>query len=261
MAHDVQAILLRPQHPDEVEDPIYPVCYWCGEEEVFDILEVYNDREFSLETCCAELHEELVDELNLGAEGSKDVRDHIGEMLRAYGIDCRQVFNSWSRGQIVIDSGLQLAEISRKEARAFILDHHRHNPPPAGDRWRHAVYNGRELVAVAMIGRPVARMIDHTKVVEVNRLCVDHGLDQELTWKACSMLYGAAADEAKARGFEKIITYTLETERGMSLRYARWKKDGMTRGGTWNRPSRARQDKSPTCRKIRWAKKIIDTSR
>lgn len=231
------------------------ICLFCGEDEILDIMEVWGDREFQIETCCYDFHESILFELN-GSFGDA-IRTELGDLLRSYGIACRKVFNSESRGQVVIDSGLHLEEITRKEARRFVLDHHRHNPPPAGDRWRHAAYNGSELVAVAMIGRPVARMIDQTKVVEVNRLCVDHGLDREITWKACSLLYQAAADEAYRRGYEKIITYTLATERGMSLRYARWKKDGLTKGGTWNRPSRKRTDKSPTCAKTRWAKMLI----
>ena len=237
-----------------------PTCYWCGEEEVLDILEVWNDREFSLETCCERLYHEVIEDLNEADGGT--VRDEIADLLRGYGIACRKVFNSDSRGQVVIDSGLRLASISRYAAQEFVRQHHRHNPPPPGDRWRHAVYNGRSLVAVAIVGRPVARMIDHHKVVEVNRLCVNHGgLDPEITWKACSLLYGAAADEAAARGFERIITYTLAEERGMSLRYARWKKDGETAGGSWDTPSRPRTDKSPTGPKTRWAKVLAPRPR
>ena len=212
-----------------------PTCYWCGDEEVLDILEVWNDREFSLETCCERLYHEVIEDLNESDGGT--VRDEIADLLRGYGIACRKVFNSDSRGQVVIDSGLRLASISRYAAQEFVRQHHRHNPPPPGDRWRHAVYNGRSLVAVAIVGRPVARMIDHHKVVEVNRLCVNHsGLDPE-------------------------ITCTLAEERGMSLRYARWKKDGETAGGSWDTPSRPRTDKSPTGPKTRWTKMLAPRPR
>lgn len=114
--------------------------------------------------------------------------------------------------------------------------------------------NGADLVAVAMVGRPVARMIDGAKVVEVTRLCVNPQLDQELAWNACSMLYAEAAREAKRRGFEKIITYTLESESGHALKASGWAIEAKTRGGSWSRPSRARQDVGPTCPKVRWAK-------
>ena len=236
---------------------VTPTCYWCGEEEFVDILEVWNDREFSIETCCDKLWQEVVEDLNQSDGGT--VRGYLADLLRHYGINCRQVFNSDSRGQIVIDSDLRVAAISRYAAQEFVRQHHRHNAPPPGDRWRHAVYNGGSLVAVAIVGRPVARLIDHHKVVEVNRMCVNHdGLARELTWKAASLGYKTAAEEAAQRGYEKIITYTLaDAESGMSLRYARWKKDGPpTKGGSWNNPSRPRADTAPTVPKQRWYKTL-----
>ena len=87
-----------------------PTCYWCGEEEVLDILEVWNDREFSLGTCCDRLYHEVIEDLNESDGGT--VRDEIADLLRGYGIACRKVFSSDSRGQIVIDSGLRLASIT-----------------------------------------------------------------------------------------------------------------------------------------------------
>ena len=113
--------------------------------------------------------------------------------------------------------------------------------------------NGDELIGVAMVGRPVARMIDATTTVEVNRVAV---VDNKLGEHACSMLYGAAAREAKKRGFARIITYTLETEPGASLRGAGWTIEAKTRGGSWNRAARSREDVGPTCKKLRWAKQL-----
>ena len=53
-------------------------------------------------------------------------------------------------------------------------------------------------------------------------------------------------------GYQRLITYTLDTEPGTSLRAAGFRIDGYTRGGSWNRPNRARIDKHPTTRKARW---------
>ncbi|WP_457485746.1 XF1762 family protein [Teichococcus aerofrigidensis] len=62
-----------------------------------------------------------------------------------------------------------------------------------------------------------------------------------------------AAEEAERRGRSRIITYTLEEEIGFSLRYARWQRDDhVSKGGSWNTPSRPRIDKSPTMLKVRW---------
>lgn len=228
-------------------------CPFCDGELVLDVHEIWG-RDFMLETCCIGLHEAWVEDLNCPVLGEQALAE-ITELVAGY-VPARKVYASESEWAIQIDYQLRVGDIPRPVAKDFVREHHRHNPPPAGDRFRFGCWNGPDLIAVAIVGRPVARMIDHTKVVEVNRLCVNHELDRELTHKACSMLYRAAAEEARARGFEKIITYTLESERGMSLRYARWKVDGHTKGGSWDRPSRPRTDKAPTCRKVRWAKSL-----
>jgi hypothetical protein len=51
---------------------------------------------------------------------------------------------------------------------------------------------------------------------------------------------------------EQIITYTLESENGASLRAAGWQLDSRAAGGSWDRPSRSRIDSHPTARKFRW---------
>ena len=149
--------------------------------------------------------------------------------------------------------------VRQPDAKQFINDHHRHNKAPPGWLWAHAIFNGKELIGIVWVGRPVAREIDHKVVCEVNRLCINHNLHPALTWKAQSLGYQVATQEAYRRGYKKIITYTLaDDESGMSLRYCRkygWKKDGPpTRAGkSWNCPSRPRQDVAPTASKQRWA--------
>lgn len=137
-----------------------------------------------------------------------------------------------------------------KVAKAFVSEHHRHHKPPLNHRYSLAAYKDAELVGVAIVGRPVARAYDPTEIVEVTRVCTDG------TRNACSKLYGAAAREAKRRGFKKIITYTLETEPGTSLRAVGWEREAKTKGGTWYCPSRPRTDKHPTCKKWRWGKEL-----
>lgn len=80
---------------------------------------------------------------------------------------------------------------------------------------------------------------------EVTRLCTDGTKD------ACSFLYGACARAAFALGYERIGTYILATESGTSVRAAGWRMIGKTRGGHWDRPSRARDaDNHPTVQKL-----------
>jgi hypothetical protein len=237
------------------------ICDFCGEERVLDLLDVWaGERAWQFDTCCEEYHETLVADLQYAAELPARERVKFLAPLRAlfaeYGIDIRQAFDSWQDGAFRLDYGLELREIEQRDAFAFIAAHHAHNKPPRGWRWGHALYNGEQLVAVAIVGRPVARMIDGATTVEVTRLCSDRTVDAALVWNASSMLYAAAAKEAKRRGYRKAITYTLETESGASLQASGWTPEAKTRGGSWNTPSRPRQDQAPTCPKVRWARAL-----
>ncbi len=66
------------------------------------------------------------------------------------------------------------------------------------------------------------------------------------------MLYGACWRAARALGWRKLITYTLEEEGGASLRGAGWKCIGQAGGGSWSRKTRPRVDQHPTQVKLRW---------
>lgn len=225
-------------------------CPYCGGPEVAEVLEVWPPREFMMETCCEGMHEALSQFL---AEDGK----RAAQWLRSKGLD--QVAGARARrviddcGQLVIDWNPVIATVTLDQAKAFVRAHHRHCPPPVGWRFGAGVMNGSQLIGVVMVGRPVARMLDHRSVVEVNRLCVRDDIPSGLVWNACSMLYAWAAREARRRGFRKIITYTLESELGTSLRAAGWAVEHKTRGGSWNAPSRPRTDKTTTAAKNRWA--------
>jgi hypothetical protein len=70
------------------------------------------------------------------------------------------------------------------------------------------------------------------------------------------MLYAAAARAAKAMGYARIITYTLDSENGASLKASGWQFMRMAGGGSWSVPSRKRVDKAPMCPKKLWGKKL-----
>lgn len=223
-------------------------CVWCGDEERLEVLEAWlADRAFILDTCCETLHDEAVEWLRTAP------RKQVAAFLAGeIGCPVRQLVGK-ERGQLLLDFGLQLVPVSQRDAKAFVAAHHEHcSKPPHGWRFGFGLSNGRQLVAVLMAGRPVARRIDHTTTVEVNRLCVRRDIVEGLAWNACSMLYGAAAREARRRGFQHVITYTLESEAGDTLRAAGWQRTSTTKGGSWDRPSRRRVDAAPTCAKVRW---------
>lgn len=227
-------------------------CRFCGDEQFAAPTFIpANGDSIEWEACCTDYANELAWEMEDWTR--EEWADFIGwPIRRVYGdglVD--EGMLDWS-----VDVGLELAELDLATARAFVAKHHRHNGPPVGWRWGHAVYNGPELVGVAMVGRPVARMLNDGETVEVNRLCINPELPPEAVEHAASKLYGAAAREAKRRGYARILTYTLESEPGTSLRAAGWTPTHRTRGESWDRPSRRRTDKAPTTRKLRWERQL-----
>lgn len=229
-------------------------CLHCGEPERCELFEVWDDGNFMLDTCCEGMRdaaaEFLAEDPKAAAKwmaGELSIDDLCGRRLRRVIDDA---------GHLVLDWNLTVHPISWAQARDFVRKHHRHCPPPAGWRFGAGVHNGGQLVGVVLVGRPVARAIDHQAVVEVNRLCVRTDLPDGLTWNACSQLYGWAAREAKRRGFKRVITYTMSHEPGTTLRAAGWTADGAVKGRSWSAPSRPRLDKSPRVDKTRWVRQL-----
>ena len=141
---------------------------------------------------------------------------------------------------------LEVIPMTRAEAHAFIAEHHRHHIPPVGDKFCIGISDGEKVRGVVTVGRPVARRVDDGWTLEVTRCCTD-GVKN-----GCSILYAAAWRAARALGYKKLITYTLDTEPGTSLVAAGWKVIGRTAGGSWSMPSRPRVDKHPLQGKLKW---------
>lgn len=141
---------------------------------------------------------------------------------------------------------LRVVPTGRDEADAFIRRYHRHHPPSRGAKFFAAVANDSGVVGVAVVGRPVARMLDDGWTVEVTRCCTDG------TRNACSMLYAASWRAARALGYRKLITYTLPSEGGASLRAAGWRVVAETKAESWHREARPRVDTMTPQRKLRW---------
>jgi L-amino acid N-acyltransferase YncA len=132
---------------------------------------------------------------------------------------------------------LELVPVSFADASAFVAAHHRHHHPPVGHKFSVGVARAGELVGVAIVGRPVSRVIAaEGGVLEVIRSATDG------TRHVNSMLYGAAWRAAKALGYHRLITYTQEGESGASLRAAGFHviAERPPRRG-WDTPSRPRE--------------------
>ena len=79
---------------------------------------------------------------------------------------------------------------------------------------------------------------------------------QNGTPNACSILYAAAYRAARAMGYNKVITYILDTENGSSLKAAGYTCEGRAGGLEWNGAKAPKQaDQYPRQMKTRWVKK------
>ena len=138
---------------------------------------------------------------------------------------------------------LKIVPLELKEANEFIAKLHRHHKPVQGHRFSIGVKQNNELVGVATIGRPVARLTNAKEVLEVTRLCTDG------TKNACSCLYSAAARVGKELGYLKIQSFILDIENGASLKASGWVFESVSAGGQWKhtdgKPRRTDQPTSP----------------
>ena len=128
----------------------------------------------------------------------------------------------------------------------FVNSWHRHARATVGHVFSLGLFGpDLSLHGVAVVGRPVARMLDDGCTLEVTRLATDG------TRNACSMLYAAACREARARGWSRVITYTRSDETGASVRAAGFTQAGLVKGRQWDTPSRRRIQR-PVVDRVRW---------
>jgi hypothetical protein len=140
---------------------------------------------------------------------------------------------------------LRIVPMMRDEANDFVARHHRHSKVTVGYRFALGAARGDELVGVAIVGRPVARGLQDGWTVEALRVCTTGAQN------ACSFLYGACWRAARALGYTKLVTYTLASESGSSLRAAGLRIVGEVKGREWTTPSRPRDPSDPQDR-LRW---------
>jgi hypothetical protein len=142
---------------------------------------------------------------------------------------------------------LRLIPVTITQAKAFVAEHHRHHGPPVSGLFAVGVCNEQQKpVGIAIVGRPVARMLQHGLTAEVTRLCALEAAN------VCSLLYAACWRATRALGHRRLVTYILSEEPGTSLRASGWRLIAKTRGGTWGRAGRPRDGKHPMGPKQRW---------
>jgi hypothetical protein len=154
-----------------------------------------------------------------------------------------------SRGIPIIQPTLQIKPITYRQACDFISLYHRHHGPPQGCKFCVGAFVNEAMVGCAVCGRPVSRALDHGEICEITRLCTDG------TPNACSFLYGACCRIAKAMGYKRIITYTLLSESGASLKASNFVCEGIAGGMKWT-GVRDRGQHFPAEMKQRWARQL-----
>ena len=134
---------------------------------------------------------------------------------------------------------MKIVPIKLKEANSFVQSFHRHSKPVVGGKFAIGLEASGEMVGVAIVGRPVSRHNDNGSTAEVLRTCTNENAAKG----AVSKLYAACWRAWRAMGGEKLITYTLQSESGASLRGAGWKNIGevQLKKDGWSVPSRKRE--------------------
>lgn len=129
---------------------------------------------------------------------------------------------------------------------------HRHNGRTQRDGGKFAIGLERDglLTAVAIVGNPISATFMDGYTAEVTRLCCLDAKD------AASMLYSACWRAWRAMGGKKLVTYTLKTEPGGSLKASGWTIVGETtpvKDG-WRKKDHIKREWQPVMgqRKFRW---------
>jgi len=150
---------------------------------------------------------------------------------------------------------LQVGMISLRTANAYVEQFHRHCRPVQGHKFSLGGYARNpycpdlwRLAAIAIIARPVARHLDDGQTLEIRRLVSSPGCPPNM----CSKMLATARRLCKRLGVTRLITYTLASEKGTSLRAAGWQPFVVSHGGNWHRPSRPRRSSGPEEAKIQW---------
>ena len=120
---------------------------------------------------------------------------------------------------------LEIRPITLREANTYVRERHRHNLPTNGHKFSIACYDGERLCGVAIAGQPIARKLDDGLTIEIRRVCTDG------TRNACSILYGACSRCAREMGYKRVVTYTLTSEPGTSLKASGFINKGQAGGG------------------------------
>lgn len=141
----------------------------------------------------------------------------------------------------------RIVPITTSEANAYLERLHRHNGALPASKFACALIDeSGAVVGVAVAGLPKARGLMARDTLEINRVCTNGERN------ACSQLYSAVLRAGRALGYVRFVTYTLESEPGISLRASGWIEAARWEGGKWSEMRGTGHDGHDTGPKIRW---------
>ena len=150
---------------------------------------------------------------------------------------------------------MEIIPVTLREANDFVASFHRHNGRTSRNGGKFAIGLAQDaLVGVAIVGNPLSATFMDGRTAEVLRLCVN----EEAQKNACSKLYAACWRAWRAMGGLRLITYTLQTESGSSLRGAGWKvvaeTEPISKGSNWRKGKKTFREWQPIYGqlKFRW---------
>ncbi len=143
---------------------------------------------------------------------------------------------------------MEIAPCTVKAARKKVQEWHRHLKDIQGGLFAAQCVNPEgHCVGVAIAGNPSRVWQGQAKLV-ISRVAAEEDQPRVVCSKgkehaspSCTMLYGALCRAAKALGYREVWTYTLPEESGLSLKAAGFIDMGLSDGGNYGRPSRARK--------------------
>lgn len=139
---------------------------------------------------------------------------------------------------------MRIVPLTLREANDFVERWHRHSARTSNDGGKYAIglENDGQLVGVAIVGRPIARLLQVEGAAELLRLCTSPNAPKG----AGSKLYSRAKRIWQLMGGTTIHTYTLTKESGETMRGAGLRDEDSieVKGAQWDRTNRRRTIKA-----------------
>lgn len=153
---------------------------------------------------------------------------------------------------------MRVVPLTLRQANDFVEKWHRHSSRTSNDGGKYAIgleHDG-DVVGVAIVGRPIARLLQKDGAAELLRLCISPSAPR----CAGSKLYARARRIWQLMGGTTLHTYTLQRESGASLRGAGLKVPAAEiDGAQWTRKTRERRVKAIHDEpKFRWSEKLSE---